>query len=112
VPEVSEPRIPCFKLVMRMQAGSDFSERFLRSGRVGACCRVIEEGPVAPGDYVEIIARGPTSPTVRDHPAWTHAPDRRLDQLRAPCEGPVREPADGRIPRCVTRKGVACVLDL
>jgi MOSC domain-containing protein YiiM len=40
--QVTQPRIPCYKLVMRMQAGSDFAARFLKSGRVGFYLRVAE----------------------------------------------------------------------
>lgn len=80
--QVSEPRIPCFKLVMKMEAGADFSERFLHSGRVGTYLRVIEEGPVAAGDSVAVVDSDPASPTLADFLEWTHGKDRRSDRLR------------------------------
>ena len=80
--QVSEPRIPCFKLVMKMEAGGDFSERFLRSGRVGTYLRVLEEGPVAAGDLVAVIGSDSSSPTVAEFLDWTHASTRDLANLR------------------------------
>ncbi len=54
--EVSQPRIPCYKLAIKM--GSDgFQNRFLESGRVGFYLRVLEEGEVGTGDAIELIRR-------------------------------------------------------
>jgi MOSC domain-containing protein YiiM len=64
--QVSEPRIPCFKLVMRMEAGADFAARFLKSGRLGYYLRVIEEGGVAAGDAVSFVEQAPESPTMAE----------------------------------------------
>ena len=62
--EVSQPRVPCFKLAIKM--GIDgFQNRFLASGRVGFYLRVIEEGEVGAGDAIELISRDPASLTVR-----------------------------------------------
>lgn len=47
--EVSQPRVPCFKLGMRM-GDPGFLKPFLRSGRVGFYLRVVENGTVAAGD--------------------------------------------------------------
>lgn len=49
--EVSQPRIPCFKLAARM-GDPAFAKPFLRSGRTGFYLRVIEEGTVEAGDPV------------------------------------------------------------
>ncbi len=62
--EVSQPRIPCFKLAMKM--GIDgFQNRFLESGRVGFYLRVLEEGEVGAGDAIELVGRDPRAMTVR-----------------------------------------------
>jgi len=63
--EVSQPRVPCFKLGMRMD-DPGFLKPFLRSGRVGFYLRVIETGSVGAGDTLrrEVPAEG--SMTVRE----------------------------------------------
>jgi MOSC domain-containing protein YiiM len=55
--QVSQPRIPCYKLGMRMDAGPDFPQRFLRSRRLGFYLRVLEEGEVGAGDPIELVDR-------------------------------------------------------
>jgi MOSC domain-containing protein YiiM/ferredoxin-NADP reductase len=80
--QVSEPRIPCYKLVMHMNAGSDFSVRFLAANRTGFYCRVLEEGTVAPSDAITVISTDPSSPTVREVFAATQFTDRDPAELR------------------------------
>ena len=53
--QVSQPRIPCYKLAMRMEAGSDFPARFQETGRMGFYFRVLEEGEVGAGDPIELV---------------------------------------------------------
>ena len=55
--QVTQPRIPCYKLTMRMEAGHDFPARFQESGRMGFYCRVLEEGDVEAGDPIEVVDR-------------------------------------------------------
>ena len=50
--EVSQPRVPCYKLAIRMGDGA-FARPFLASGRTGFYLRVVEEGDVAAGDAIE-----------------------------------------------------------
>lgn len=80
--EVSEPRIPCFKLVMRMEAGMDFSTRFLASGRSGIYFRVLREGHISPGDTLTRIESDGTSPSVLEFVALTQWAGRTADRLR------------------------------
>jgi MOSC domain-containing protein YiiM len=51
---VQTPRLPCFKLAAKFQR-DDMIERFLRSGRSGFYCSVVEEGEVGAGDQVEFL---------------------------------------------------------
>lgn len=51
--EVSQPRMPCFKLNIRMKSPT-FSKVFLKSGLVGFYFRVIETGELQAGDTIEI----------------------------------------------------------
>jgi MOSC domain-containing protein YiiM len=72
--EVAQPRLPCFKLGLRM-GDPQFPRRFARASRPGAYLRVIEEGDVGTGDVIDVGARpahGVTSELVsrallRDH---------------------------------------------
>jgi MOSC domain-containing protein YiiM len=54
--EVSQPRIPCWKLGKRM-SDSLFLKRFADAGRPGAYLRIAGEGELAGGDAVEIVHR-------------------------------------------------------
>ena len=51
--EVSEPRVPCYKLGIRME-DPKFPQVFSAAHRPGAYLRIVEEGSVAAGDRIEI----------------------------------------------------------
>lgn len=64
--EVAQPRLPCFKLGLRM-GDPRFVKRFAAAGRPGAYLRVIEEGDIGAGDRIVVLSRpahGVTSATV------------------------------------------------
>lgn len=63
VVEVTQPRVPCYKLGLKM-GSPGFPKRFLNSGRVGFYLRVVEEGEVGAGDRLERIGRAPERLTV------------------------------------------------
>jgi MOSC domain-containing protein YiiM len=54
--EVSQPRIPCYKLGVRMQ-DPGFPRRFAAAERPGAYLRIVREGLVAAGDAVSVVYR-------------------------------------------------------
>lgn len=56
--EVSEPRMPCFKLGLRMGT-ADFVDLFGVVGRYGTYLRIVEEGEVSAGDTIELLALPP-----------------------------------------------------
>ena len=62
--EVTEPRVPCFKLNLRM-GDSRFGKRFTAAGRPGAYLRIVEEGELGAGDAVEIVRRPEHDVTMR-----------------------------------------------
>lgn len=64
--QVTQPRIPCYKLAMRMQTGADFPKRFLESGRVGFYLRVLQEGRVGAGDAIALAEREDDSVTIAE----------------------------------------------
>ncbi len=51
--EVSEPRVPCYKLGIRM-GDPGFPQMFSAAHRPGAYLRIVEEGSLASGDRIEI----------------------------------------------------------
>jgi MOSC domain-containing protein YiiM len=54
--EVSQPRIPCYKLGIRM-ADPTFPRRFAAAERPGAYLRIVREGTVGAGDALSVISR-------------------------------------------------------
>src|SRR3954462_508482 len=54
--EVAQPRLPCFKLGLRM-GDPRFLKRFAGAGRPGAYLRGIREGDLGAGDAIEVISR-------------------------------------------------------
>jgi MOSC domain-containing protein YiiM len=51
--EIVQPRLPCFKLALRM-GDPGFVKRFAQASRPGAYLRIIEEGQLGPGDAIEV----------------------------------------------------------
>jgi MOSC domain-containing protein YiiM len=56
--EVAQPRLPCFKLGLRM-GDPRFLKRFADAGRPGAYLRVVDEGDIGAADPIEVVARPP-----------------------------------------------------
>ena len=54
--EVSQPRLPCFKLGIRMD-DAEFVERFDEAARFGAYFRIVREGDVGAGDEITVVPR-------------------------------------------------------
>jgi MOSC domain-containing protein YiiM len=63
--EVSQPRVPCFKLNMRV-GDPGFGKPFLASGRTGWYVRVLEEGELAAGDAIVREREGAGGMSVRE----------------------------------------------
>ena len=53
--EVTQPRIPCFKLGIRM-GDPTFPRRFAEAARPGAYLGVVEEGRIGAGDPIQLIS--------------------------------------------------------
>jgi MOSC domain-containing protein YiiM len=54
--EVSQPRMPCFKLGIRMGSPA-FPRRFSLARRPGTYLRIVEEGELVKGDRIEVVDR-------------------------------------------------------
>jgi len=63
--EVTQPRVPCFKLGHKM-GSQKFVKQFLHSLRSGFYLRVLEEGEVGARDSIERVAIGSPKMTVRE----------------------------------------------
>ena len=63
--EVSEPRIPCWRLGVRME-DETFPRRFTEALRPGAYLRIIVEGDLGAGDEIRVTFRPPHDLTIRD----------------------------------------------
>jgi ferredoxin-NADP reductase/MOSC domain-containing protein YiiM len=79
--EVTQPRVPCFKLEMKMGLPG-FSRQFLASGRLGFYCRVMEEGEVGAGDSIERIQVGPEKITVWEFARLYYFDTHNLEKIR------------------------------
>ena len=63
--EVAEPRIPCWRLGVRMQDKS-FPKMFTRALRPGPYFRIIQEGELSAGDKINIVEKPKHDLTLRD----------------------------------------------
>lgn len=63
--EVTQPRMPCFKLNLRFDR-DDMVKRFLQRGRPGFYLAVLQPGELAAGAPVKSLARDPHGVTVTD----------------------------------------------
>jgi MOSC domain-containing protein YiiM len=63
--EVTQPRMPCFKLGIRF-GRSDMVRRFQKSGRHGFYLRVLREGEIRAGDAIALSPPEPPRMSVRD----------------------------------------------
>jgi MOSC domain-containing protein YiiM len=63
--QVTQPRMPCYKLALRF-GRADMVKRFWASGRSGIYFSIVEEGELASGDRIEVVATDPHRVSVRD----------------------------------------------
>jgi len=63
--EVSEPRVPCWRLGVRMN-DQMFVRRFAEALRPGAYLRIIGEGDLGAGDEIRVVHRLDHNLTIRD----------------------------------------------
>jgi MOSC domain-containing protein YiiM len=63
--EVSEPRIPCWRLAVRMNDAM-FPRRFTAAMRPGTYLRIVVEGDVGAGDEIRVVERPDHHLTIRD----------------------------------------------
>jgi MOSC domain-containing protein YiiM len=88
--QVSQPRMPCFKLGIRFDR-PDMVKLFWHSDRPGIYFAVVEEGDIAAGDPIEKVAQSPAGVSVADVVRLYRGIERSQDllerALRAPLPG-------------------------
>jgi MOSC domain-containing protein YiiM len=82
--EVRQPRIPCFKLGLRM-GDPRFLKQFARAERPGLYLAIVEEGDIGAGDAIEVVSRPDHEVTIGllNH-AFLHNRSRLPEVLAAP----------------------------
>ena len=63
--EVSEPRIPCWRLGVRMD-DKTFPRKFTEAMRPGPYLRIIQEGEIGAGDVIKVVDRPDHGLSIRD----------------------------------------------
>ncbi len=63
--EVSEPRVPCWRLGVRVE-DKLFPRRFTQAGRPGAYLRIVVEGDLGAGDAIRVVGQPDHGMTVGD----------------------------------------------
>ena len=79
--EVTQPRVSCFKIGLRMEEPR-MPALLYTHGRPGFYMRVLEEGDVGAGDFIERIATGPGAMSVREVSALLYLPGHTPAGLR------------------------------
>jgi MOSC domain-containing protein YiiM len=98
--EVSEPRLPCWKLGLRM-GDALFPRHFTRAARPGTYLRIAEPGDVGAGDEIRVVSRPDHGLTVGDMWRLYHHDRRDVASLLAvpQLSDSWREWAEGRMQR-------------
>lgn len=86
--QVCQPRIPCFKTVIRHPDMPDMVDRVNATGYSGFYVRVLGEGPVAAGDPITLLERPDGAPTVAFANRIFHHDKENLEGARQLVENP------------------------
>jgi MOSC domain-containing protein YiiM len=104
--QVTQPRMPCFKLALRF-GRPDMVKRFWLSGRSGIYFSVVEEGELGAGDAIEQVGAGPEDITVADVVRLFRGdetdPEKLRRAMRAPLSGSWKEELDARRSACMSQ---------
>jgi MOSC domain-containing protein YiiM len=83
--QVSQPRLPCYKLGIRFGTGK-VVKQFLESPYPGVYLRVLEEGQVKAGDQMELVERNEDGMTVREVYSLFSANKQNAEMKAMACE--------------------------
>ena len=79
--EVTQPRVPCYRLGIRMNE-PEMAALLVRHGRPGFYMRVLKEGEVEAGDEITRVALGPERMSVVEIDALMYKPGHPPDRLQ------------------------------
>jgi len=85
--QVTQPRVPCFKLGIKMQ-DMKFVTRFLHSGRAGFYTRILEPGAAAAGDGIALLEVDPHGLSVKEAMLALIKGDRQQEIIKRALEVP------------------------
>ena len=86
--QVSQPRMPCFKLALKF-GRPDMVKRFWLSGRSGIYFSIVEEGELAPGDEIIPVLRVTDGITVAELVKLYRDPEPDPARIRAALHAPL-----------------------
>lgn len=86
--QVSQPRMPCFKLAIRF-GRSDIVKLFWKSGRLGIYFSIVEEGDLAAGDRVERTSQPSRAVSIADVVRLYRGEEMNRDLLERALEAPL-----------------------
>lgn len=89
--EVSQPRVTCFRLGMRL-GQPDLPSLLVAHHRPGFYCRVVTEGRVQAGDEIVLLVRGRQGLSVAGVDALLYLPGPDVGRLRAAVDEPALSP--------------------
>jgi ferredoxin-NADP reductase/MOSC domain-containing protein YiiM len=89
--EVTQPRVTCYKLGLRMNC-PEMPSLLVSHGRPGFYLRVIQEGEVGAGDRIEKLADGPERMTVAEVDALLYSSHHPIEALRRALRIPALSP--------------------
>ncbi|MEP6797880.1 MAG: MOSC and FAD-binding oxidoreductase domain-containing protein, partial [Lapillicoccus sp.] len=89
--EVTQPRVTCFRVGMRMSEPR-LPSLLVAHHRPGFYLRVLAEGPVSAGDEIVLTARGPHALSVADVDALLYLPGHDTERLKAAVDIPALSP--------------------
>lgn len=88
--QVSQPRMPCYKLAVRFNR-ADMVKKFWKSGLSGTYFSIVQKGEIGPGDSMDLVATDPASVSIHDvlrmYTGETWSSELRERVLRSPLRG-------------------------
>ena len=105
--EVSQPRVTCFRVGIRMD-DPRIPALLVAHHRPGFYLRVLTEGEVRAGDEIVKVGAGPEALTVAEVDALLYLPGHPREELRRALRVPALSPGwQASFPRCSTRATTA-----
>ena len=102
--EITAPRIPCFKLAVRM-ADNQFIKKFAKACRPGAYARVIQEGILRVGDSLAVEKTTMDYASVKEVFSEWHKKDKSLALLKKALDSPIAKVHKLKIQHWYNEKG-------